>query len=470
MKRSVITRLNPFLFLFLLASLTFVGCTKQTAEPVAINQTQQVSLEDIKNWADTSIPKFVDPPQLVFDLAQKNVINGQSYIRVPTLGAGSDGSFFYFTKSTSGKLQALYVLMEQKDKTKLDGLVGVADFEHKSYTIATYKNDTHIAFYQLKDASSIFNNALLSSEKAVIKKQVTGGCDELNSIIRLPNGKDTIIVKKAFGGCAFVIPRLTFFDMLINFFSDFGGGIASYLTGLFTPSSGFGFGAFSSWNLSNFTGGPNIGTGNEGGTPNGWVGYDRTLSDIDPVPPFVWNYLGDDGTTFTDSYPSLNPNFQFMASDNYETLYPKFTNMVKNLKTFVVNNPKVLNALQKWSNLSKDYIINHLTFGQGAIIKIEEMYDRYGYYNKSKGTSTLHISLSDVQRLENSQNETTKATLSFLLSVSILHEFCHYGTAASNISEGQIEFGDSFEKQAFNIIVNNDTNAANVLIRFKKYF
>ena len=87
MKRSAITHLNPFLTLFLLASLTFVGCTKQTTEPVAVDQTQQVSMEDIKNWADTSIPKFVDPPQLIYELVQKTIVNGRNYVRVPTFGA-----------------------------------------------------------------------------------------------------------------------------------------------------------------------------------------------------------------------------------------------------------------------------------------------------------------------------------------------------------------------------------------------
>ncbi len=185
--------------------------------------------------------------------------------------------------------------------------------------------------------------------------------------------------------------------------------------------------------------------------------------------PFFWTYTGDNNETFTDPDPNENPDFQFMPNDNYETIYPRFTEMVKNLKTFVVNNPSVLSALQMWSGLSKQYILNHLTYGQGAIIKIEEMAGRFGFYNRTNGVSTIHLSAGEVRDLETTQLASTKQALSFLLAVTILHEFCHYGTAASNKSEGVFEFGNLFEKKAFNVIVT-DNNAGDVVIKFSKYF
>ncbi len=50
------------------------------------------------------------------------------------------------------------------------------------------------------------------------------------------------------------------------------------------------------------------------------------------VPPFIWSFLEDDGTTFTNPDLFEEPDFQFDPTDNYETTYPKFTNMVKKLK------------------------------------------------------------------------------------------------------------------------------------------
>lgn len=186
-------------------------------------------------------------------------------------------------------------------------------------------------------------------------------------------------------------------------------------------------------------------------------------------PPFVWNYNGDDGTTFTDPDPLEEPDFEFDITDNYENLYPRFTNMVKNLKTFVKNNPKVLNALQKWSGFTKQQILNHLTYGQGPKIKIEEMSGRYAWYKKRPGENTLRVRASYVRGLEAAFLESTKEGTAFLLAVSILHEYIHFGTTHNNISEGKYEFGSGFELDAFNVIVE-DTNANEIVIKFSEHF
>ena len=143
--------------------------------------------------------------------------------------------------------------------------------------------------------------------------------------------------------------------------------------------------------------------------------------------------------------------------------------MVKNLKAFVKNNPKVLNALQTYSGFSKQQIFNHLTFGQGPTIKVEEMTGRFGFYNKNSGNKTLHIRASYVRGLEQSYLQSTKEAAAFLLAVTILHEYIHLGTAQNNISEGVYDFGLGFERDAFNVIVDDD-NAGTVVIKFSKYF
>ncbi|TDE43297.1 hypothetical protein E0I26_11845 [Flavobacterium rhamnosiphilum] len=186
-------------------------------------------------------------------------------------------------------------------------------------------------------------------------------------------------------------------------------------------------------------------------------------------PPFTWTYTGDDGSAFTDLNPLKEPDFKFNFADNYETLYPRFVNMVKKLKTFVKNNPKVLAALQTYSNFRKEEILDHLTFGQGPIIKIEEMYGRYGFYNKEKGINTLHISASYVRGLEQAFLESTQEATAFLLAVTLLHEYVHLATQQNKISEGVYDFGKGFERDAFNVIIDYD-NAGSVVIKFSKYF
>lgn len=209
---------------------------------------------------------------------------------------------------------------------------------------------------------------------------------------------------------------------------------------------------------------PDIGGGGGGGGGT----YVPSYNDY-AVPPFTWNFNGDDGTTFTDPDPLIEPDFQFDPADNYETTYPRFTNMVKNLKTFVKNNPKVLNALQAYSGFSKQIILNHLTFGQGPTIKVEEMSGRFGFYNKNNGNKTLHIRASYVRGLEQAYLQSTQEGTAFLLAVTILHEYVHLGTTQNNISEGVYDFGYGFERDAFNVIVDDD-NAGTVVIKFSKYF
>ncbi len=201
------------------------------------------------------------------------------------------------------------------------------------------------------------------------------------------------------------------------------------------------------------------------GDDDGWVPSDEDMG----YPPFIWAFTGDDGTTFTDGNPLKQPEFRFDPVDNYEILYPRFTNMVKNLKTFVKENPKVLTALQTYSGFTKQQIMDHLTFGKGPLIKVVELQDVFATYNGTKMPEILQIRASYVRGLEQSQLQTTKEATAFLLAVTILHEFVHYGTTHNNISEGVYDFGFGFERDAFNVIVN-EKNAGKIVIEFQKYF
>ncbi|MBK7345742.1 MAG: hypothetical protein IPI98_02180 [Chitinophagaceae bacterium] len=209
------------------------------------------------------------------------------------------------------------------------------------------------------------------------------------------------------------------------------------------------------------------------GPGDGWLPWegedDFPVFNDNAPPPFIWTFSNDDGTTFTDPNPLEGPDFYFNPADDYETRYPRFTTLVKNLKTFVKENPEVLNALQAYSGFSKQQILEHLTYGQGPTIKVEEMGGRFGYYDKNNGINTLHVRASYVRGLEQSYFESTKKATAFLLAVTILHEYIHLGTTHNNKSEGVYDFGYGFEMDAFNVIVD-DQNADNVVIKYSKYF
>ncbi len=199
------------------------------------------------------------------------------------------------------------------------------------------------------------------------------------------------------------------------------------------------------------------------------IPHDNSPYNITPYPAFIWNFSEDDNTIFFDSNPEIEPDFIFDPIDNYETSYPRFTDLVKNLKVFVKQNPKVLSALQYWSGFSKQQIIDHLSFGQGPTIKLESTIpihgtNFYGVYEKS--SSTIKINLAYVQLLELINIERYKEGVAFLLAVTLLHEYVHFGTTHNNISEGGYDFGYGFENDVFNVIVEN-SNALDVVINFQ---
>ncbi|TAG29797.1 MAG: hypothetical protein EAZ13_09880, partial [Sphingobacteriia bacterium] len=187
-------------------------------------------------------------------------------------------------------------------------------------------------------------------------------------------------------------------------------------------------------------------------------------------PPYIWEYQGDDGTVFVDIDPTIEPYLEFNPSDNYEIRFPRFTELVKNLKSFVKNNPKLFNALQKWSGFSKQEILEKLIFrqGNGPKIKVNQLAGAYGHYNHKNAPGILEIDEAVVAGLEISQLQSTKQGTAFLLAVTILHEFVHFGENSNGIKNtGKFEFGDQFEIMTFGVTITT-VNAIRVSILFNK--
>jgi hypothetical protein len=183
--------------------------------------------------------------------------------------------------------------------------------------------------------------------------------------------------------------------------------------------------------------------------------------------PSYWTYSGDDGSSFTDSDPSKEVDLQFDAADHIDTQYPNLYQLVKNLKSFVKSSPEVMAALQHWSGFSKQQILDKLTFGSGPIVKVVEGLDGFSSYNKKTGENILKINASWARGLEAAVLPATKQGTAFMVAVSLLHEFVHYGTGQHNINEGDYDFGWGFERSAFSVIVN-ENNANEISIKFKK--
>ncbi|MCT4180476.1 hypothetical protein HZP54_11010 [Elizabethkingia anophelis] len=185
-------------------------------------------------------------------------------------------------------------------------------------------------------------------------------------------------------------------------------------------------------NSSNGGGGSGGGGGSNGGSGTGGQCPDY----LQCIPTNPDGGLGGDNTL-------VSPNFRMKLSDQQK--YPRFTNMVKNLEQFVRNNPVVLNALVKNTGLTEAKVLEGLKWGKGPLIDFDEFPStKYGEY--SDFSKRLIINAVYVRGLENSSLAITQKNTSFLLAITVLHEYTHYGDKLADGYYGDYEMGFGFEQ------------------------
>lgn len=159
--------------------------------------------------------------------------------------------------------------------------------------------------------------------------------------------------------------------------------------------------------------------------------------------------------------PYLN---QFILDIITQKKYPKFTTLIKELKSIVLNDKKILDALKLWSGFSQNEILEKLEFGEGPEIVVKDLTGKYGYFNKSENPNVINIDASWVRGLESANLLSTRQATAFLLGVTVLHEFVHQARAQNNLDR-TYEYGVGFENSAFGLEITGD-NAANYSYRF----
>ena len=146
-----------------------------------------------------------------------------------------------------------------------------------------------------------------------------------------------------------------------------------------------------------------------------------------------------------DIETDVSPNFRMKLSDQQK--YPRFTNMVKSLEQFVRNNPIVLKALIKNTGLTEAKVLEGLKWGKGPEIAIKDFTDnpnKYGQY--TDGTNVLEISAKYVRGLEIVSLPASQKNTSFLLAITILHEYTHFGDYMADGKREEWEMGWGFEQ------------------------
>ncbi|MDR6544581.1 hypothetical protein J2810_000621 [Chryseobacterium rhizosphaerae] len=169
------------------------------------------------------------------------------------------------------------------------------------------------------------------------------------------------------------------------------------------------------------------------------------------------------------NYESLSsPNFKMRRIDQIK--YPKFTTIIKNLKEEIQNNPATLNRLVQLTGLTESQIIGSLTFGQGPTIKLVPNLTgpsgpNYGNFNPANPTF-ININLDFVLGLEQASLSSTRHATAFLLAVTVLHEFIHFGNYISGYDTNGNEMGNLFEISTYGIIITH-LNAGYYIIQLK---
>lgn len=183
---------------------------------------------------------------------------------------------------------------------------------------------------------------------------------------------------------------------------------------------------------------------------------------------FLQKIVLENPMTILDYETLSSPNFKMRKIDQLK--YPNFTALVKSLKTEIQNNPATLNRLVELSGLTEQQVLANLTFGQGPNIRLVPNLTgpsgpNYGNFNPADPTY-INVNLDFVLGLEQSSLSSTRHATAFLLAVTILHEFIHFGNYVTGYDTQGNEMGNLFEISTYGIIITH-YNAGYYIIQLK---
>jgi hypothetical protein len=125
---------------------------------------------------------------------------------------------------------------------------------------------------------------------------------------------------------------------------------------------------------------------------------------------------------------SVFPFVRYPEGSNYATQYPKLTEYLKNQLPTIKDNSTIVNAIKKYTDQSTEQIRKDLQWGYGPVIKIQQIGMRYGLFRKNLEPNSLYLDVDLVNQLESTTPGTSLAdAFAFLMGVTVLHEYVHYG-------------------------------------------
>jgi RHS repeat-associated protein len=198
--------------------------------------------------------------------------------------------------------------------------------------------------------------------------------------------------------------------------------------------------------------------------------YDSRLGKFLSLDQFQRLSTGVSLYSFADNSPLLfidkDGNYKFPAGSTFEKDYPILTNYLKDNISEVLKNPKVLDALSKYGQMSKSDVATALKWGNGPTINITHLSGANGEFTPTSGSSEIRIDKGIADALESALSQDKQANLLLVVS-TILHETTHFGDNKDGVDYAGEE-GQQFEEAVYGMDIDNVSDAKSVIAKKDK--
>jgi len=198
----------------------------------------------------------------------------------------------------------------------------------------------------------------------------------------------------------------------------------------------------------------------------GWIditarNYDPALGRWMNLDPLADNYTKYSPYSYTVNNPIyfVDPDGKFILPASFRAKYKRLTQYLKNGIQEIANNKQVANALKKYGQFSDADIKKGLKWDSGPEINITKLSGAYGKFSPGIGSSTLNVDVDLVNALEKAKGK-DRDYLLFLVAVTILHEYVHYGDDQDGVDYtgalGSGEEGNAFELKTYGKVIGKE--------------
>jgi len=168
------------------------------------------------------------------------------------------------------------------------------------------------------------------------------------------------------------------------------------------------------------------------------------------------------------------PLLKYPEGSNYETLYPRLTQVLMEKIPAMAENELIVNAIHGITDAPVDVIIDALQWGNGPEVEIEQLgytlgapeIPEFEIYGRFKGhifpdlANTLFLDIDLAQDLQDSEDGSCfSIAIELLIAVTLLHEYNHLG---------DFEFGEDFWYN-LHLDSGDDSDEAGIVFEFEAF-